>query len=62
MAENVVPSIITERGPSRQVLSFDGPEDVIAFLDHEQEFWSWVKGEVIVNNGNTHGALSLCAK
>jgi hypothetical protein len=44
------------------VLSFDGPEDVIAFLDHEQEFWSWVKGEVIVNNGNTHGALSLCAK
>lgn len=51
-------AILIDRGPSRQALAFNGPDDVISFLESEREFWSWQAGKLDVNNGNVENLIS----
>jgi|GEM_PF-4780442 len=58
MADTEPDAISIDRGPSRQLLIFNRPDDLIAFLDVEREFWSWVDNSVRVNNNNVNSLMS----
>src|SRR5262245_28893200 len=57
MADNG--EIVLDRGPIRSKLTFAGPNDVQAFLDREQQLWSWTtQTDFTTNNGNVNAWAS----
>lgn len=60
MADTKLIAISIDRGLSRQALTFNEPNDIIAFLDVEKEFWAWTETGFNANNGGINSAPPPC--